>query len=96
MKYLYSLKSLIIFLCLINLNVNAQERYVDEVFSDSEITVLTDVVYGVNFSQYVPAALGGPQVIPMFQDVYMPDTAVDSETARPVVILFVRNISSSN
>ena len=74
-------------MCLINLNVNAQERYVDEVFSDSEITVLTDVVYGVNFSQYVPAALGGPQVIPMFQDVYMPDTAVDSETARPVVIL---------
>ena len=87
MKYLYSLKSLIILLCLINLNVNAQERYVDEVFSDSEITVLTDVVYGVNFSQYVPAALGGPQVIPMFQDVYMPDTAVDAETARPVVIL---------
>jgi hypothetical protein len=87
MKNLYSLKNLIILFCLINLNANAQERYVDEVFTDTEITVLSDVVYGINFSQYVPAAFGGPQVIPQFHDVYMPDTSIDAVTARPVVVL---------
>ena len=67
---------------------SAQSRYVDEVFTDAQLTVLHDVAYGFNFSQYVPATMGGPMVIPLLADVYMPDTAVDSETARPVVIIF--------
>ena len=67
---------------------SAQSRYVDEVFTDAQLTVLPDVAYGYNFSQYVPATMGGPMVIPLLADVYMPDTAVDSETARPVVIIF--------
>ena len=67
---------------------SAQSRYVDEVFTNAQLTVLPNVAYGYNFSQYVPATMGGPMVIPMYADVYMPDTAVDSETARPVVIIF--------
>lgn len=69
-------------------SASAQSRYVDEVFTDAQLTVLPNVAYGYNFSQYVPATMGGPMVIPMYADVYMPDTAVDSETARPVVIIF--------
>lgn len=65
---------------------NAQVRYVDDVFSDDQIVVTDDVFYGMNFSAYVPASLGGPQVIPLFSDVYMPDPTVDAEMNRPVVI----------
>lgn len=70
------------------LTMSAQTRYEDEVFTDAQITVIPDQIYGVNFSAYVPASLGGPQVIPLYLDVYMPDTAVDAETNRPVVIYF--------
>jgi len=71
-----------------NFSASAQSRYVDEVFTDAQLTVLPNVAYGYNFSQYVPATMGGPMVIPMYSDVYMPDTAIDTEMARPVVIIF--------
>jgi dienelactone hydrolase len=70
------------------LTAQAQSRYLDEVFTDAQLTVVPNVPYGYNFSQYVPATMGGPMVIPMYADVYMPDTAVDAEAARPVVIIF--------
>ena len=38
----------------------AQVRYVDDIFNDDDIVVTEDVVYGMNFSAYVPATLGGP------------------------------------
>ena len=66
----------------------AQQRYTDEVFSNSQITTLNNVPYGYNFSQYVPANLGGPMVVPMYADIYMPDTVADPVASRPVVILF--------
>jgi len=65
--------------------VNGQ-RYLQETFTDAEITVVSEQVYGINFSQYVPASLGGPQLIPQFYDVYMPDPAIDTESARPVIV----------
>jgi len=67
---------------------SAQQRYLDEVFTNSQITVVPNVPYGYNFSQYVPATMGGPMVIPMYSDVYMPDTAIDQAASRPVVIIF--------
>lgn len=67
---------------------SAQQRYLDEVFTNSQITVVPNVPYGYNFSQYVPATMGGPMVIPMYADVYMPDTAIDQTASRPVVIIF--------
>jgi len=69
-------------------SASAQQRYLDEVFTNSQITVLPNVAYGYNFSQYVPATMGGPMVVPMYADVYMPDTAVDQVASRPVVIIF--------
>lgn len=67
--------------------LQAQQRYLDEVFTDSEITVATDQPYGLNFNPYIPpAALDGTQIQPLMCDVYMPDSTVDNETNRPVVI----------
>lgn len=68
------------------LMAQAQVRYIDDVFADDQIVVTDDVFYGMNFSAYVPASLGGPQVIPLFSDVYMPDPTIDAEMNRPVVI----------
>jgi len=68
-------------------SASAQQRYLDEVFTSSQITHIPDVAYGYNFSQYVPAAMGGPMVIPMYTDIYMPDTAVDAVASRPVIVL---------
>ena len=72
----------------VNVTISAQSRYLEEVFTDAQLSVVPDVAYGYNFSQYVPAAMGGPMVIPMYADIYMPDTAVDTETSRPVVVIF--------
>jgi len=68
-------------------SASAQQRYLDEVFTTSQITHIPDVAYGYNFSQYVPAAMGGPMVIPMYADIFMPDTSVDAEASRPVIVL---------
>lgn len=75
-------------LALTAFTASAQQRYLDEVFTDAQVTVLPNVAYGYNFSQYVPATMGGPMVVPMYADIYMPDTAVDQVASRPVVIIF--------
>jgi len=64
----------------------AQTRYLDEVFTDAEITVVPDQVYGINFFAYAPGSIGGPQLLPLYMDVYMPNPAVDTSSSRPVVI----------
>jgi hypothetical protein len=71
-----------------SLQVSAQTRYKDDVFTSAQITVTKDIVYGVNFSEYVPASQGGPQLIPLQCDVYQPDPMVDTATSRPVMIYF--------
>jgi hypothetical protein len=68
------------------LSTQAQVRYVDPVFTDAEIVVMKDQIYGLNFQEYAPASIGGPQLLPLFADVYMPSPAVDTESERPVVI----------
>ncbi len=68
--------------------LSAQSRYLDDVFLRSDIKVSSDVVYGINFSEYAPPSIGGPQLIPLMCDVYEPDPSVDSLTDRPVVIYF--------
>lgn len=70
------------------LGTQAQTRYVDEIFSDADIVVQADNIYGVNFSAYVPQSLGGPRVIPLYLDVYMPSPAADTVTNRPVVMYY--------
>jgi hypothetical protein len=65
---------------------NAQERYLGEVFDD--VTVTTDVLYGVNATV---ALLTDPDVgeaipQPLYADIYEP-TGDDYITARPLIIM---------
>ncbi|KRO57533.1 MAG: hypothetical protein ABR98_07765 [Cryomorphaceae bacterium BACL7 MAG-120910-bin2] len=87
MKKLFTLLSVASILVLSSESAVAQQRYLDEVFTATQITYVPGIAYGYNFSQYVPAAMGGPMVIPVFSDIYMPDTAIDTETSRPVIML---------
>ena len=67
--------------------LNAQERYVDEVFTDAQITVTENVKYGRNFS-ILPALFGqAPAPADLVLDIYAPDGAFDTETNRPVTIV---------
>ena len=68
--------------------LSAQSRYLDDVFNRSDIKVTSDVIYGINFNEYAPPSIGGPQLLPLYCDVYEPDPAVDTLTDRPVVIYF--------
>jgi len=109
----------------------SQDRYLEEVFSNSEITVTKNITYGFNVNPLLNTSLmdpayvlanaaqitaekdslltmlaTNPATIPLSfyypysvdtttllkitqvkMDVYMPDTAVDSETSRPVVMM---------
>ena len=70
------------------LSSEAQVRYVDDVFTEAEIMVQSNVIYGLNFQEYAPASIGGPQLLPLVCDVYMPSPTADTETNRPVIIYF--------
>jgi len=80
MKIFYSLC-----LCLcVGFSAIAQERYIDDVFTD--VTVTSDVTYGTNATILFLPQVGEliPQDLKM--DIYEP--AGDTETARPVVLVF--------
>jgi hypothetical protein len=73
------------FLCLFSLSVlNAQERYVNEVFANVKVTA--DQTYGVNATVLYIAQL--MQAVPeaLKLDIYEPEG--DTETSRPLVIMF--------
>src|SRR5690606_9205762 len=69
-------------------SLNRQVRYQDDVFTEAQINVTSDVMYGINFSEYAPASIGGPQLLPLQCDIYEPDPNGDTATARPVIIYF--------
>lgn len=78
-------------LCMLGMTtLVGQNRYVNEVFADSEIAVVADQVYGANWNPYLnPAMVGGQtQVQPLQFDAYFPAPTVDTVTNRPVVIYF--------
>jgi hypothetical protein len=81
-------KAAVLGLATLWIGAQAQIRYVEPVFTDAEIVVMKDQIYGINFQEYAPASIGGPQLVPLFADVYMPNPAVDSEAERPVVLYF--------
>lgn len=66
--------------------LNGQTRYQDDIFTEAEIKVTNDVTYGINFNEYAPQSIGGPQLLPLQADIYEPDPMVDTETERPVMI----------
>lgn len=61
-----------------SMSINAQTRYLDEVFDD--VTVTQDVVYANNIS----VLTGAPMAIDLVMDIYQPTG--DTETARPFMI----------
>lgn len=67
----------------------AQERYVDEVFTDAEIVLSFDVHYATNATVFPLLFLGATEFLPedLFFDVYEPDQTIDEVTDRPVVIV---------
>jgi hypothetical protein len=90
MNRLYKI-SFALFLGGFSLQANAQ-RYLNEVFTSSQITVQTDVQYGQNISiepTVLASFLGqqaAPDTLPLLMDVYYPSTSVDTETDRPLVV----------
>ena len=90
MNRLYKI-SFALFLGGISLHANAQ-RYLNEVFTSSQITVQTDVQYGQNISiepTVLASFLGqqaAPDTLPLLMDVYYPSISVDTETDRPLVV----------
>lgn len=80
MKKLFTLVLLLGFFT----QINAQERYLDEVFTDVKVT--TDVVYGANFSVITIPVFGVPTKLPLLMDIYEPDG--DTATDRPLILMF--------
>lgn len=77
-------KHFTLLLMLLTIGLSAQERYLDEVFTDVEVT--SNVIYGVNATVILLPQLGEAIPIPLAMDVYQP--AGDTETARPLVLVF--------
>lgn len=75
-----------VFFCLFSILgiLNAQERYLDEIFT--EVTVESDIVYATNATILFLATAGEAIPIPLTMDVYQP--VGDTETDRPVVMVF--------
>ena len=63
-------------------SVNAQVRYVDEIFSD--VTVTSDITYAANVTVITTLQGLPPMALPQNMDVYTPSG--DTETNRPLII----------
>ncbi len=79
-------KSLLTLLSVAALGLSAQVRYLDPVFSKADIMTVPDQIYGINWFSYAPASVGGPQLLPLQGDVYMPSPLVDTVQSRPVMV----------
>lgn len=69
-------------LCLSGLSTKAQ-RYQTEIFTNSQIETVNDIQYGTNMS----ILTGTPTASNLLLDVYKPNSASDTETSRPLVIV---------
>jgi len=71
------------------------QRYVEEVFTDDQITVISDVEYGVNMSVFAQIFVPGvdfPIPDTLLADIWMPDPTIDTETERPIIVLNSTNL----
>lgn len=62
----------------------AQQRYLNEVFSNAEVTVTNNVVFGVNH-QFFPPTTTYP-IDSLRMRVYQPSQAADTNSARPIMV----------
>ena len=78
-------KNFTLFLLMVfTLGINAQDRYLDEVFDD--VDVMENVLYGVNATVIALPIVGEAIPFPLLMDVYQPSG--DTETNRPLVLVF--------
>ncbi|MDX5324712.1 MAG: T9SS type A sorting domain-containing protein [Bacteroidota bacterium] len=77
---------LTLFAVVLGLSATGQTRFINKVFTKGQIMVESDVIYGINWQEYAPSSIGGPQLLPLQCDIYYPDTAVDYFKDRPVVV----------
>ena len=82
MKRFYTLFTFIFLFCAVSMT--AQERYLDEVFDN--VTVTSDVTYGVNATVLFLPSVGEAVPIPLTMDIYEPEG--DTEAARPLMLVF--------
>jgi len=75
----------IIFLSTLTAGLSAQQRYVDEVFTNAQLAVETDVIFGQNYIFFPPPS-GPPPLGDLKMDVYYPNNSLDPLTSRPLVI----------
>jgi len=80
-----------VLLIVASVSITAQTRYADEVFTDDQIKVTTDVRYAANASVEAIIFTPPPEVGDWFKqellvDIYEPDPAVDDVTNRPPVV----------
>lgn len=80
MKKILTLVTVLCFMATVSF---AQERYVDEVFTD--VTVTSNVPYGENYTVLTWATTGKSTLQPLVMDFYEPTG--DTETERPLVVL---------
>ncbi|MEM7161518.1 MAG: T9SS type A sorting domain-containing protein [Bacteroidota bacterium] len=80
MRRIFTLSLVAFMICVTQLN--AQERYVDEVFTN--IDPVTTEIYGVNATVLLLGVVGEAVPQPLTADIYKP--AGDTETDRPLVI----------
>lgn len=69
--------------------MTAQDRYLEEVFTDAQIVVTSDVHYATNATILPILFLGASEFLPelLLMDVYEPDQSIDDVSDRPVVIV---------
>ncbi|MEL6718141.1 MAG: hypothetical protein AAFP82_05450 [Bacteroidota bacterium] len=69
--------------------LQAQERYTEEVFTDDQITLTSDVHYATNATLFPLLFLGASEFLPevLTMDVYEPDQSIDTEENRPMVMV---------
>lgn len=81
--------SLFLFLFFLSGQLNAQDRYLEEVFTDAQIMLTSDVEYAVNATIFPMLFLGATEFLPenLTMDIYEPDQSIDDVSDRPVVMV---------
>jgi acetyl esterase/lipase len=69
----------------VSLTATAQNRYDDPVFTNAQITITPNVVYGNNMALSLTG--GNPSAQDLLMDVYQPDQSIDAVTNRPLILV---------
>ncbi len=77
------MKRLLIIACLTMISISGfGQRYLNEIFTNADLTITPNVVYGNNF-QFLT---GAPVATDLLMDVYEPNQSIDPLSNRPVIV----------